>query len=313
MRLIMPLTAATLGLLFFIGCTGNSKDTIEASGTIEGTDINIGTEVAGRVKEIRCDEGTSVNEGDTLFVIDDAEYRIQLRYAMANEDAAEAQYRLAMEGSRSEDIKQAESNYRSAEKDLKRMQELLSTQAITQKQFDDAQTRFVNAEQTYRKLEHGLRKDEITAARARRDQATAQTDALLRKVQNCSLLAPTSGTVTLRSVEVGELVSIGSNLARITYLDRVKLMIYVNETEVGKVKLNQAAKVAIDADDSRTFDGKVVFISPTAEFTPRNVQTKEERTKLVFGVKIEIDNPDGMLKPGLPADAKIFVGSTTGK
>ena len=183
------------------------------------------------------------------------------------------------------------------------MKELLATQTITQKQFDDAEARYISAQQTYEKLVKGLRRDEITAIRARRDQAAAQADQLRKKVRDCHILAPSGGTVTLRAIEPGELVGPGANLLRITYLDKVKLTIYVNEEQIGRVQLGQKATVAIDAGG--TFVGKVIYKSPVAEFTPKNVQTKEERTKLVFGVKILIENPDGRLSPGIPADASI--------
>jgi HlyD family secretion protein len=150
-----------------------------------------------------------------------------------------------------------------------------------------------------------LRPEEITTARARREQAQAQADQLKKKVRDCSVLAPTVGTVTLRAVEPGELVGPGSNLVRITYLDKVKLTIYVNEDQIPRVKLEDKAVVTTDA--GLKFDGKVIYKSPVAEFTPKNVQTKEERTKLVFGVKILIDNPEGKLSPGIPADAIIVL------
>jgi HlyD family secretion protein len=111
--------------------------------------------------------------------------------------------------------------------------------------------------------------------------------------------------VTLRSIEPGELVTMGARLIRITYLDEVDLMIYVPEQQLGLVDLGQKATVSIDTFEGRSFEGRVVYISPVAEFTPKNVQTKEERTKLVFGVKIKVSNPEGVLKPGLPADARI--------
>jgi HlyD family secretion protein len=118
------------------------------------------------------------------------------------------------------------------------------------------------------------------------------------------VIAPAPGILTLRAVEPGELVGMGSNIARLTYLDRVKLTIYVNEAELGRVALGQPADVTIDTFGAdKPFKGTVVYISPNAEFTPKNVQTREERTKLVFAVKIEIGNPEGTLKPGLPADA----------
>lgn len=308
MRLTTSLRAVIVSSLILLGCSGNSTDTIEASGTIEGTDVNIGTEVAGRVKEVRVDEGSHVAKGDTLLIIDDTDYQIQLRQALGNFDAAEAQYRLAVKGSRKEDILQAEAAYKSALGDYNRMKELLASRTVTQKQFDDAEARYVSAQQTYEKLKTGLRSEEIVAARARRDQAGALADQLRKKVTDCAILAPSAGTVTLRAIEPGELITMGTNVLRITYLGKVKLTIYVNETELGRIRLGQEASVKIDSDEEKSHTGKVIYISPTAEFTPKNVQTKEERTKLVFGVKIEVENKDGYLKPGLPADATIDTG-----
>jgi HlyD family secretion protein len=299
-----------LGTLSFLyGCSGNDSDIIEASGTIEGTDITVASEVVGKIKEVRVQEGARVQVGDTLLIIDDTDYRIQLRQAEANAAASDAQYRLALEGSRREDIVQAEALYKTAEADYKRMKKLLAAQTITQKQYDDAYARYVAAEQTYRKLARGLRKAEIDAARARRDQAAAQVEQLLKRVRDCVVLAPTNATVTQRVVEPGEFVTVGAPLLKLTNLDRVTLTIYVNEQQLARVKLRQPAEVRIDGMPDRVFQGTVTFISPTAEFTPKNVQTKEERTKLVFGVKVEVDNRDGALKPGLPADARLVTNT----
>jgi HlyD family secretion protein len=302
-RIGMTLIAAIL----LLGCSNNDNNVIEASGTIEGTDINIGTEVSGKVKFVKVTEGTRVTKGDTLIVIDDTDYQLQLRSAEGNGAAAEAQFQLALEGSRKEDILQAETAFKTAETDYKRMKELLAAQTITQKQFDDVYTRYVAAEQNYQKILRGLRKSEIDAVRARRDQAAAQADLLRKKIRDCVILAPTVGIVSLKSVEPGELVTMGTNVVRLTYLDIVKLMIYVNEQRLADIKLGQRAEVTIDGQPDRKFAGTVTYISPNAEFTPKNVQTKEERTKLVFGVKIEVENGDGVLKPGLPADAKLVI------
>jgi len=306
MRISFGLATLIACAALVTGCSGNSRDVIEASGIIEATDVTIGSEVAGKVKEVRADEGSQVRSGDTLVVIDDTEYRLQLRQAEANLSANDAGYRLAVEGTRQEDLLQAEAAYRTAESDYQRMKDLLATQSVTQKQFDDVYSRFVAADQTYRKLKAGLRPEEIRSARVRREYAAAQADLLRKKVRDCAITAPSSGTITLRSVEPGELVTMGMNVMRLTYLEKVKLTIYINETELGRVHLGQLAKVNIDTfGKGREFEGKIVYISPVAEFTPKNVQTKEERSKLVFGVKMEIQNPDGSLKPGLPADARI--------
>ena len=311
---LLPLAVAALvaGMLTVLGCSGGNGNVIEASGTIEGTDVDVGMEAAGRVSRVLVDEGSRVKPGDTLLTVDDTEYQIQLRQAMANFESFEAQYKLALEGSRKEDIIQAEAAYKTAQTDYERMKGLLASQTVTQKQYDDAYARSVAAEQTYEKLRRGLRPEEITNARVKRDYAAAQVDLLKKKVHDCVLLSPTGGIVTLRSIEPGELVTVGSNVLRITDLDRVNLMIYVNEEELAKVRLGQDARVSVDGYPGRAFDGKVIYVAPSAEFTPKNVQTKEERTKLVFGVKIEVQNPDGALKPGLPADATLAITGTKG-
>jgi HlyD family secretion protein len=285
-------------------CKGNNADTIEASGTIEGTDINVASEVNGRIKAVLVDEGKQVRAGDTLLLIDDAEYQIQLRSALANQASFASAYRLAVEGSRREDLLQAEVTFKTAKTDYQRMTTLLESGSITQKQFDDAYNRYVTAEQTHRKLAAGLRPEEIQGAKDRLDYATGQTDLLRKKVRDCTIVSPSNAVVTLRGVEPGEFVTAGMTVIRLTALERVKLMIYVNETDLPRITLGQKAMVKTDGG-SKEWEGRVVYISPTAEFTPKNVQTKEERTKLVFGVKIEAENPEQALKPGLPADVRI--------
>jgi HlyD family secretion protein len=304
MRSFILLCVASIALIAS-GCSGSGDGSIEASGTIEGTEINVAAEVAGRILAVPVDEGARVKPGDTLAIINDEEYRLQLKQAEANLASLEAAFRLATEGSRKEDVIQAEAAFTSAHADYQRMKDLLASATITQKQYDDAYARFVAADQTYRKAKSGLRPEEINGARARRDGAAAQVDLLRKRIRDCAVLAPAPGTLTLRAVERGELVGTGSNVARLTFLDRVKLTIYVNEADLGRVTLGQNADVTIDTFPGKPFKGRVIYISPNAEFTPKNVQTKEERTKLVFAVKIEIENPDGALKPGLPADAVI--------
>jgi len=301
--------AALLPVILILGgCGGGEGGSVEGSGTIEGTRTVVSAEVSGKVARIAADEGAAVRAGDTLLLIDDTEYRIQVRQASANADAAEAQYRLTLEGSRKEDVLQAEALFRSADADYRRMKDLLASGTVTQKQYDDALARFVAAQQTYEKLVRGLRKEEIAVARARRDQATAAADFARKKLGDCVVRSPARGMVTLRAVEPGELVPAGGQLFQVTALEEVDLMIYVDETRLGGVALGNRAEVFIDSFPDRPFEGRVVFISPVAEFTPKNVQTKEERTKLVFGVKVRVKNPDGALKPGLPADARIAAG-----
>ena len=212
MRTCLSLLAVAALAAAGSGCGGNADGLIEASGTIEGTEINVAAEVGGRVLRVAVTEGARVAAGDTLVVINDEEYRLQLKQAEANLASQDAAYRLAREGSRREDLLQAEAAYAAAKADHQRMKDLLATATITQKQYDDVYARFVAAEQTYAKARTGLRPEEISGARARRESAAAQVELLQKRIRDCTVLAPAPGTVTLRAVEPGELVGMGSNV-----------------------------------------------------------------------------------------------------
>lgn len=301
----MKYTLTLILAVSLISCSSHNDSEISASGTIEATEVTVSAKVVGEIQKLLVNEGSSVKKGDTLLLIDHADLDIQLRQAEANASATEAQYKLTLRGARSEDLIQAEANYTNVKEDLTRMDELFKSNTISQKQLDDARTRFINAQQTYEKLKRGSRSEEIDAARARLDQAVAQVDAIRKKISDSYVVASIGGIITQKLVEEGEIVMQHGALFRIAKLENVHLMIYVPEGELAKIKLGQEAKIFIDAYPDRPFPGKVIFISPVAEFTPKNIQTKEDRTKLVFGVKIEVDNRELVLKPGMPADAVI--------
>ena len=294
-----------LPLLLLVSCSSHNDKEITASGAIEATEVVVSAKIGGQLLKLLVDEGSSVKQGDTLALIDRLDLDIQLRQTQANAAAVEAQYKLTLRGMREEDIAQAEATYENAKDDLSRMEELFKQNTIAQKQIEDARTRFTVAQQNYEKLKRGSRAEEIEIARARRDQATAQVEAIEKKIVDSHVIAPTAGIITQRAVEEGEDVLPGAALFRISRMEKVHLMIYVSEEELAGVKLGQEADVYIDAYPQKPFSGTVTYISSTAEFTPKNIQTKDDRTKLVFGVKIEVPNPDQSFKPGMPADARL--------
>ncbi|MFH0989369.1 MAG: efflux RND transporter periplasmic adaptor subunit [bacterium] len=169
---------------------------------------------------------------------------------------------------------------------MNRADELFKAKSITKKQLEDMQTRFVVTQQSFEKLKRGSRPEEIRAARARRDQAAAQVEAIRKKISDSFVVASMSGVVTEKGLEQGDVVMPNGSVFRISRLDKVHLMIYVSEVELARAKLGQPADVSIDAYPTKAFPGTVVYISDIAEFTPKNVQTKDDRTKLVFRVKI---------------------------
>ncbi|HLF14081.1 MAG TPA: efflux RND transporter periplasmic adaptor subunit, partial [Bacteroidota bacterium] len=210
---------------------------------------------------------------------------------------------LLRRGSREEDIRQAQATMENLGLDYGRAQGLYRDSLISDKELSDVGTRFTVARETYEKLKNGPLPEEIERARAQYEQAIAQANLVKQKLDDSRVVSPVNGVVTLRAVEEGEMVQAGSAIVRVSVLENVRLVIYVREVELGKIRLGDEARVTIDAWPDKVFRGKVIFISPTAEFTPKNVQTKEERVKLSFAVKIEVENPGGELKPGMPADA----------
>lgn len=308
-------------LLFFLGCTTKNKNTIELSGVIEAIDININSKVNGEIKHIFVDEGSNIKHNDTLCIIDQETYLIQKKQAEANLAMSIAQYELVINGFRKEDIRQAEENMKSlktnfelAEYDKNNMESLYKSGSISDKQWKDVLTRYYStkslykaAEENFLKMKKGSRQEDISLAKAKVDQAKSQVELIDKQLRDTYITSPTNGIITHKVFEKGETVSIGSTLFTITQLDKVFLMIYVNEQDLGKVKYGQKVEVVIDSYPDKVFEGKITYISSKAEFTPKNIQTKEDRIKQVFGVKVEIENKDLILKPGMPADAKVIL------
>jgi HlyD family secretion protein len=317
--------ALLLALGGLVSCSGAKNGrSILASGTIEAREVNVASRVSGQVLALKADEGSRVKKGDVLALIEHDTADIQLRQAEAGAALAGAQLDLVRKGARGEDIKQGEealkqvdANLKVAGDDAKRMRELAAKGSVTLKQKDDAEARLIvaqaqqaQAREALLKLRRMSRPEEIRAAEARLAQAQASVDLLRKTISDCTITSPVNGVVTRRPVEAGELISPGATVLTVSELDSVHIMIYVTEKELGRVGLGLEAEVTIDSAPGRTFQGRVTYISPEAEFTPKNVQTREDRVKLVFGVKVEVPNPDGLLKPGMPADALLAATRT---
>ena len=308
-------------VLLFISCNGNNQSRIDASGNIEATNIVVSSQAAGKVIKILKDEGNKVDKGDTVIIIDPETYKLKLDEALASKEYVQAQYKLLKVGARSEDIKQAEDNLKQAqisfdlaEQDKERMDNLFKSQTITKKQHDDAvanyeiaKSRLNSAKENLDKIKNLARPEELKQAEANLNRAIANVNLLQKNLNDCFVTSPSSGFITKKFVETGETAGMMSSLFQVADLSSVELVIYVSETELGRVKLGQEAEIKVDTYPNKSFEGKVIYISPQAEFTPKNIQTQEERTKLVFAVKIKIDNPDFELKDGMPADASIIL------
>jgi HlyD family secretion protein len=310
-----PFTAVLLGIAV-AGCVRSGREgPVVASGHIEANDVRIATKVRGRLLQRPVDEGDAVTAGQLLGVVDTVDAELALREAKAQRDQADAQLRLRIAGSRREDIAElaarvesASADLAGAEKELTRQETLVAEGVTTAKTRDDALARrdalegqVEGARQALARAKAGSRDQEIEAARATRDATDARIAQLAQQIADATIVSPVAGRVTEKIAEPGELLAAGAPILVITDLARPWLTVYVAEPDLGKIKLGADASVVTDGGEKR--DGKVTFIASTAEFTPKNVQTRDERVKLVYRVKIGLDNADGLFKPGMPAAA----------
>jgi len=304
------------------GCGSGAGQALRASGQVEATEVRLASKVQGNVLQVAVEEGDSVRTGALLVRLDTTDVSLARAQAAGDRDQARANLALLTAGSRREDVQiaQAEVDSRRADldgasKDLVRMQALLDTGAGAVKPRDDARVRrdmaaaaLRSAAETLARLEHGPRPEEIASARAALARTQAQLDLAVRQVKDCTITAPVAGAVTAKLVEVGELVSPGTGLVVLTDLDHPWATVFVGGADLPRVVLGARARALTDAKHDTGRDGRVSYVSPTAEFTPRNVQTRDERARLVYRVKVLLPNADRVFKPGMPVDVEIDAG-----
>ena len=294
---------------------------ITGSGIVEVTEVDVAFEVPGTIIERFVDEGVMVDKGEPIARLDDREYRLQVERASAARAAADARYRLVVKGPRGQDIDQALAAVEAAEsvldttrRDFDRAKQLYQTQVVSRAEFDRGNTAFTGAQAAVDQaraqlaiLKEGARTEEIEEARARlRETENALAIAELN-LSRCQLFAPVAGRVLSKNREAGETVPVGASVVTLGDLSRPWLNLYIGERDLGKVRLGMPARVTVDSFPTQPFDGTVTFIADKAEFTPKNIQTPDERVKLVYRVKIEVTNRDETLKPGMPADGALAV------
>jgi HlyD family secretion protein len=362
----------------FFASAGGPENVITLSGRIEGDPAAVAAKLSGRILEVRVREGDTVNQGDVIAVLDDAQIRAredQAQAAVADAEAkAEAahsqiavlqeqlqQSELLTEQARTDAqgrVRQAESEVVAAEAELARQEaayriaafdrdaytRLAATGAVAERKGVEAastaeqQTAAVVAAK--RRVESargalliakaslsnpGIRasqaganrkqiaqqQKEVASANAKLEQARAQLSEAQANRQDLNITAPFSGTITTRTAEPGEVVSPGTTIVTVVDLSKVYLRGYVPEGEIGKVKLDQPARVYLDSNPNQPLEAYVVRIDPEATFTPENTYFRDERVKQVVGLKLQLKAGIGYAKPGMPADGEILVQGDT--
>jgi HlyD family secretion protein len=330
-RSAMPILICATAVALAACRSGAQEAPPRATGYVEATDVRVATKVSGRVATVNVTEGARIDAGAVVATIATTDVDLALARIRAERAQAMAQLDLLLSGSRPEDVRQAEAQAAAAAADRKaaeaevssaradeaRFEQLLASKAGSVKQRDDAVARRELAEARLRaatdrvsaasatvdRLKAGARPEEIASARARVATVDAQIASMEHDKSEAVITSPIGGVVAGRLIEPGELVAVGTPIAIIVDLDHAWANVYVEETLVPHVKLDQAATVMTDAGDR--LDGRVSFIASRAEFTPRNVQTANERAKLVYRIKVSVDNSKGILKPGMPVEVDL--------
>lgn len=322
-----------------------SDDVLQASGRIEGRSVTVTPKVSAIVLGVNVDEGETVEVNTSLAELHDQALLEKLHAAQSSlgllqtqRKAAEIDYQLACSqvplkieqaeaqlAAAQAHQKQSAANHEQAVRDARRIQDLASKNLAAPQQLENAKLKASIAEIALQASRSSvisaekqlalakLGKQQLTAQEARVDalgcqidQARAQLAEVESYIDELNIIAPSAGTVITRSIEPGERVNPGTPLFTLVNLDRLYLKIFIPEPQLGKITLGQEARIYVDAYPDQAFPARVSKIAQQAEFTPKNIETRDERVKLVFAVELQVDeNPDGHLKPGMPADAFI--------
>ena len=318
---------------------------IQANGRIEGDHYTVASKVAGRIVRLLAHEGDWVKTGQTLIKLDDVQIRARVEQARAAVEASKAQLKAArtdlatLKKAVPLEINTATSavvhaqavlaatevKLEQAGRDALRYRTLANTHSVSRQKSEHAdlalrvakedhavsQAALTRAKKQLAVAELGWdriksKKSQVSAMEAQLKQAEAVLAEAQSVLEDLTIYAPATGMITTRIVDTGEVIAAGSPLFDIVDLDRLYLKGYVPEQQIGKLRLGLPARIYTDAFPDTPFPATVRYISSTAEFTPKEVQTPDERVKLVYAVKLYLDaNPEHRLTPGLPADAVI--------
>ncbi len=281
--------------------------------------MKVSSKLTGEIVKCFVTEGSRIKCGDTIAQIDCELQEIQIEQAKANVKSIRSQYEMMLKGGRYEDIKIAEENFNqskinleNAELDFKKMKNLFEKYSITQKQFDDAKSRLDIVKSQYNltkenleKVKNVFRSEEISSTFAKVEQAEANVRLIQKQISDAIVISPMDGVVNQIPFEKNEFIQMGNIVVTISNLENFEILIYVSQTNLSKVFLNQKVEIVVDAFENEKFFGKIAYVSNEAQFGPKNVQTKEDRIKLVFPVKIKVENKNEKLKSGMTAD--IFI------
>ncbi len=298
---------------------GGPGDSLVLYGNVDIREVALAFRVGGRVAALKVEEGDRVAAGSLLAALDDAPYRRDLAVVEAESAERRAELAKLRAGYRTEEIAQAaaevaerRASLANARRILKRRRALRHSDAVSQQALDDAdaaaietRARLTSAEKNLELLSAGYRDEDIAAAEARLRRTEASRDVIRLKLDDCALAAPEAGTVLTRAVEPGSMVAAGETVYVLALDHPVRVRAYVDQSHLGRVRPGMGVDVFSDSFPDRAFAARVGFISPTAEFTPKSVETPELRTDLVYRMRLIVDDPNGDLRQGMPVTLRL--------
>jgi HlyD family secretion protein len=266
--IVIAIAVSAIVLLYYFEIRRSAPvNTIMVSGNIEATETRLSFQVAGKINKLYADEGEHVKKGQVVATLDNNELMKVKQQAQAS-------------------FEQAKSDYNLSEKDYTRYKQLFEENAISVQDWDVAQNKF-------------------QVMKAKLDSARNAFEVAGIRLDYANLVSDAQGFVTVKSAEVSEVVQPGSTVFTIVDMNDIWLTAYIMETDLGRIHLNQEVDVKTDSYPNKIYKGRISFISQESEFTPKYIQTPEERVKLVYRIKIDVSNPNFELKPGMPADGYI--------
>jgi multidrug resistance efflux pump len=299
-RIFIPVVI--IGLLaagWFIWTKTRRPAPLVLSGALEARHIEVGSLLGGRVREVQVDEGATVAAGQPLLTFETDLIDRQIDEQKALIAAAQAGLSRARRGPRAEELARARLDWENAERERVRAAQLLQSKLTPQSAYDGTATLAATALESYRQLQRGSRVEDIDQARAGFEQQAARLAYLLRQREESVVRAPAVGRVEVFDLRPGDLVAPNQPVASILEAGQLWIRIYVPEPNLARIRVGDAAQLSVDGSD-RKFPGKIAQIREQAEYTPRNVQTLNQRFDQVFAVKVTLD-PAPELKPGMAA------------
>ncbi len=320
--LVGVLAAGGLGYWLLFGGPQGAKDTLRLMGHIEATETNLAFKVPGKISVIHFEEGQIIKSKPVVAELEADDLRQEVALARARVAAARANLDKLLTGFRPQEVREAQAamakaraDYEEKKKDFWRMQNLHQRRVVSGSTFDQAEAAYLMAEEALRQaqekhdlMKSGYRQEEIDQGRAELEQAETNLELAQTRLGYAVIRSPVNGVVLSRPAEPGEVTAVGATVLVLGDLDNIYFEGWIPETELAKVSYGQKASITTDTYPGKRYAGWVSYISSQAEFTPKTVETFKERVTLVYRTKIRAENPNYELKPGMPAEAVIYLG-----